>query len=272
MSAIEAAEADLLEITRVACLDDDADYRLLVGLALDAAEGFELVAASTVDDLALAELARTEPDVVLLDVTRGSRGIAMLPRLAAPHAQIIALVSFDADDLRGSLTHAGAIGQIAKRTRPSALAGEIRTMIAMLELVARAVDGIQAVATELDAELTSGRQARTFVDAALREWGCDDLADTVTLLISELVANAVMHARSSTEIRVLLHPGCVRLEVADHDPTIPKRRVTDPESPSGRGLALVEQLSRSWGIEPTSTGKCIWFEVDRPDRDARGEP
>jgi anti-sigma regulatory factor (Ser/Thr protein kinase) len=216
---------------------------------------------------------------VLIDVTRGGRGVGFVARVrqAVPSAAIIALAGFDADDLRATLSHAGTVGQLAKRVRPTALAGEIRAMVGVLQIVSDAVARVDTVGTTLAAHAASGREARSFVSTALEHWACGDLAQTVSLLVSELVANAVQHARSTAEISVLLHPGCVRIEVADDDPTIPKRRLVGPESPSGRGLALVEQLSSSWGIDPTPKGKVVWFEVARPepppgggDHDGRG--
>jgi len=252
---------------RVVCLDDVSENRLLVRLGLRAAGGFEVVSEGAVDDGALVLVARTRPDVVLLDVSDGVRGMALAPQLqaAAPGAHLIALVGVDAEDVHGALVHLGVVGQIAKRTRPTVLGGEIRAMVAMLELVERAVHAVDAVGTELARDPASGRQARLFVDEALQRWGCEELADTVMLLTSELVANAVLHGRSAPEVAVRLRAGNVRIEVHDSDPTIPKRRLVGPDSPSGRGLALVELLSRSWGVEPTVTGKYIWFEVDRPD-------
>ena len=250
---------------RVVCVDDNEDYRLLVRLAFDGLDDFELVGESPCAEAdAVAVLERTRPDVVLLDVSGGSNGLELVPRLrdVCPEARVMVLTGFDADELRESLRSVGAVGQISRRVRPTQLADEIRTLGAMLEMVEGAVDRRD---TTLEADPSSSRHARRFIDEALRRWDCADLADTVTLLISELVANAVMHAHSTAEISVLLHPGCVRIEVADHDPTIPKRRTVGLESTSGRGLALVEALSRSWGIERTPTGKYIWFEVDRPD-------
>jgi DNA-binding NarL/FixJ family response regulator len=250
---------------RVVCVDDNEDYRLLVRLAFDGVADFELVGearCAAAEAVPVVEAAR--PDVVLLDVSGGTNGLGLVPRLrdACPGARVMVLTGFDAAELRDSLRSAGAVGQIARRVPPTKLADEIRTLGAMLEMIEGAVDRRD---TTLEADPSSSRHARRFIDEALRRWDCGDLADTVTLLISELVANAVMHAHSTAEISVLLHPGCVRIEVADRDPTIPKRRNVGLESTSGRGLALVEALSRSWGIERTPTGKYIWFEVDRPD-------
>lgn len=253
---------------RIGCLDNDGDYRMLVRLALADTDDFELVAEGPSNADGLAILEAHQPDVVLFDATGGGHGASCLPgiRRAVPDALPIAMVGFGADDLRGSLAAGGTVGQISKRVRPTQLPDEIKALATMLELVTGALD---QSTTELAPELSSGRQARRFVDEAMQRWDCGSLADTVTLLVSELVANAVMHAHSPAEVSVLLHPGCVRIEVADQSPVIPKRQVVDPDMPSGRGLALVEKLSRSWGIDPTPTGKCIWFEVARPDAPER---
>jgi len=90
-----------------------------------------------------------------------------------------------------------------------------------------------------------------------------DVDHTVTLLTSELVGNAVRHAGSDGRIvfHARLGPEQVRVEVADHgsgfDPEI--RHVA-----AGYGLRLVDRLASRWGVERTSGGCRVWFEVDRP--------
>ncbi|MBA2528582.1 MAG: hypothetical protein H0V19_01235, partial [Euzebyales bacterium] len=72
----------------------------------------------------------------------------------------------------------------------------------------------------IDDELTlqpsaaSPRAARQFVVAVLRRWGCEHLGDTVALLTSELVTNAVLHAGSAVGVSVARRRGGVRVEVS----------------------------------------------------------
>lgn len=104
----------------------------------------------------------------------------------------------------------------------------------------------------------SVRQARRVVSTALEEHGLD-LPDAA-LLVSELAANAVEHAR--TPFLVTVHVGrALRVEVADGSDLLPV--ITNPTAHSerGRGLAIVRALSTRWGIEFRRTGKVMWFEL-----------
>lgn len=105
--------------------------------------------------------------------------------------------------------------------------------------------------------------------ATAREWsveharsaGFDAVVDTVELLVSELVTNAVRHAGTGYELMVCPRDDGMRVEVWDDDDTIPAPiENLDPLSTSGRGLALVEALADECGAEPTDRGgKKVWF-------------
>jgi anti-sigma regulatory factor (Ser/Thr protein kinase) len=87
------------------------------------------------------------------------------------------------------------------------------------------------------------------------------VVETVELLTSELVTNAIVHARSSPELVVRLTHERVRVEVHDFSSAVPVRRDIDPYETSGRGLAIVDELARDWGVEHVPRGKRVWFEV-----------
>ncbi|CAN5567603.1 ATP-binding protein [soil metagenome] len=120
---------------------------------------------------------------------------------------------------------------------------------------------MQEVSTRLAAEVRSARAARRFVERTLVDWHCDTLIELSTLLTSELVTNAILHARSELELTVQLRSRTVRIEVRDEGGGIPTRLEVGLESTSGRGLALVETLARSWGVTPGPVGKSVWFEL-----------
>lgn len=88
-----------------------------------------------------------------------------------------------------------------------------------------------------------------------------ELADTAALLVSEVVTNAVLHARSQVHLTVDCDGRAVRVEVADSSPAAPARRSFTPNAGTGRGLLLVDELADAWGLERADDGKIVWFEV-----------
>jgi PAS domain S-box-containing protein len=113
------------------------------------------------------------------------------------------------------------------------------------------------------AEGVSG--ARRFVRAALDAVGAaPDQADVAVLLVSEVASNAVLHARTSIEVRVMAADGWIRLEVRDGSRVLPSISDHDGDGMTGRGLVLVASLASSWGARPDPAGKVVWFEVGAP--------
>lgn len=117
----------------------------------------------------------------------------------------------------------------------------------------------------LPAELRSIRAARLFVAercvaARLTDEQCDD----ALLLTSELVTNAILHGRSEVCVEVQERGRLMRISVFDENSRHPQPVAEDPDALDGRGLALVDALARSWGVEDRRLGKAVWFELARP--------
>jgi anti-sigma regulatory factor (Ser/Thr protein kinase) len=94
-----------------------------------------------------------------------------------------------------------------------------------------------------------------------RGWAATDI-ERAQLAVSELVANAVVHAHSRVTVRVNVD-GRARLEVSDTDPrAIVVPRTVEPGHQGGRGLRLVADLSHSWGVQRGTRGKTVWCEVE----------
>ncbi|MEU7434826.1 ATP-binding protein [Streptomyces sioyaensis] len=99
--------------------------------------------------------------------------------------------------------------------------------------------------------------------------GVDEpVAETLILLISELVTNAVVHTGTSAVLRMCFSGsgavvGTVRVEVADASARPPRQRHAEGDDTNGRGLELVDGLADRWGWQQEATGKRIWCEVDR---------
>lgn len=106
--------------------------------------------------------------------------------------------------------------------------------------------------------------ARLFVRNLCREWGADAVCDVAALLCSELVTNAVIHARSTVALEAAYDDARVlRIEVYDRSP---HEADLTPQQPAegaegGRGLAIVARLACRWGVDPCSPGKRVWFTL-----------
>ena len=85
--------------------------------------------------------------------------------------------------------------------------------------------------------------------------------DTVALLVSEVVTNALVHGTGQVRVRVLPLGRGVRIEVHDGSAQPPALRRASPDDEGGRGIALVERLADRWGSEPLAEGKTVWFEL-----------
>ena len=104
-------------------------------------------------------------------------------------------------------------------------------------------------------------QARQHVSTTLHQWNLDALTETTQLLTSELVTNAVLHARTSITLTIEAAGSGVRVSVTDGSPIPPAMRRHSVTSTTGRGLRLLNQLADSWSVEDTNGGKTVWFTL-----------
>jgi two-component sensor histidine kinase len=110
------------------------------------------------------------------------------------------------------------------------------------------------------------------VRTVLTLWGLADLQDDVQLIASELVANAFEHASGSDsfELEVLGRADGVRLSLVDGSAVRPLVRELNAQAPRGRGMRIVEALSTRWGADDHGSGKRVWVDVERRDRETAG--
>ncbi|MGV9854711.1 ATP-binding protein [Streptomyces sp. NPDC003442] len=109
----------------------------------------------------------------------------------------------------------------------------------------------------------SAATARRLVRTALAVWGIEHRADAATLIVSELVANAVDHTDCRV-IRVTVTrpaPDVVRIAVVDKCRTLPVPRTAGSDDERGRGLAVVEECAWRWGADRLPWGKRVWGEL-----------
>ncbi len=120
------------------------------------------------------------------------------------------------------------------------------------------------VEVEYGSDPQSVRHARSFVASTLAAWDLDDVREVALLLTSEVVTNAVVHARTAFRVAIELDEPDLIVEVTDRSPAEPVR-LPDPDLDSeeavhGRGLRLVDTLAASWGWRRAGTGgKVVWF-------------
>jgi anti-sigma regulatory factor (Ser/Thr protein kinase) len=102
--------------------------------------------------------------------------------------------------------------------------------------------------------------ARDMAVETLRGWGHDDhdWLDVVSLIVTELVGNAVRHAGGCATLD-LHSDGRTILTVTDHSPTRPRLRA--PDEHGGRGLLIIDALCPRWGVRDQETGKQVWAEL-----------
>ncbi|MFI9753391.1 ATP-binding SpoIIE family protein phosphatase [Streptomyces collinus] len=107
-------------------------------------------------------------------------------------------------------------------------------------------------------------RAREHVSALLRQWRTrDDTRHNATLLVSELVTNAVRFATGPITVRLIRAGHRLLCEVGDTGNGRPRLRRADLLDDGGRGLSIVHRLSTRWGVRWTDTGKVVWAEVAR---------
>lgn len=119
---------------------------------------------------------------------------------------------------------------------------------------------------DLDPVPESARAARQLVLESLAQVGRTDLAEAAGLLVSELVTNAIVHARTTIVLDVAVGAGGLRVSVRDGSPNMPVPRHYGRTATTGRGLELVELLADRHGTTGDGNGgKTVWFELGTPD-------
>lgn len=129
--------------------------------------------------------------------------------------------------------------------------------------IASRTAGTRSVKRNLPSSAASAGVARRFAADVMADWGAIDLVDQVSLCVSELVTNALIHTATEVQLVLRLSPSSVRVEVIDHSDRMPAMREHSESETSGRGLQIVQAVSSAWGVEPVGSGKAVWFQIDR---------
>jgi anti-sigma regulatory factor (Ser/Thr protein kinase) len=115
------------------------------------------------------------------------------------------------------------------------------------------------ITLELPRDATTPRAARrVMADAFGDQARCGELL----LCVSEVVTNAVLHARSAATMTVRRSADILTVEVRDDDPRPPVRQPRSAMATTGRGLRILDDLTVRWGSRPNGDGKVVWFDFD----------
>jgi len=116
---------------------------------------------------------------------------------------------------------------------------------------------------EFGGTIAAVAEARGFVTEQLRRWGLESLVSDAELLTSELVTNAVVHARGDViTVIVAVAEGVAEIGVSDRSSDLPEPRSRTWWAEGGRGLRLVDLVALEWGVVPVAGGKQVWFRLD----------
>jgi anti-sigma regulatory factor (Ser/Thr protein kinase) len=118
------------------------------------------------------------------------------------------------------------------------------------------------VTLTLPPEPASVASARAYVDEALDTVGIGPgTREPAVLLTSELVTNGIIHGRTDVEVRLDITEDAVRVEVIDGGAGCPVPENARPDADHGRGLMIVSRLASRWGVQLSSGGTVVWFEL-----------
>ena len=256
-----------MNVFRVVLADDVADMRFLVRASLEDSGFFEVVGEAEDGEGAIELVKEHHPDLLVLDLSMPRMdGMAALPavRDVSPGTKVVVLSSFSSRRMAQLVVERGAVGYIEKRLSQKGLVDRILEVAGLLEAVEYA---LAQAAAHFDADLRSAGQARRFLRETLDRWDCEELLDTLLLVVSELVTNAVLHAFSETDVSVQLLPDAVRVNVFDRGGGLPRAKEAERYDTSGRGLAILDAMEGDWGVdEVDGEGKVVWFEMPRLNR------
>jgi anti-sigma regulatory factor (Ser/Thr protein kinase) len=127
---------------------------------------------------------------------------------------------------------------------------------------------VSAATIVLEPVSASVPQARRFVADQLADLPTETV-DIARLLVSELVTNAVLHARTEISLTVDRGNSSVSIQVADANPLLPVVRTHGTDAGTGRGLRVLERMASRWGSHNVEGGKIVWFEIRTGSDDGR---
>ena len=123
---------------------------------------------------------------------------------------------------------------------------------------------MDGIVTLLPPRPSSAGIAREVLSWQLHEWHIESLCEDASVVVTELISNAIRHAATDVELKIVHLPHVLRLEVRDGSAQKLRRRASHEDDEGGRGLHLVDALTDRHGVDPEGTGKRVWVEMRLP--------
>ena len=114
----------------------------------------------------------------------------------------------------------------------------------------------------LPAETAAVASARRFTESCLVQWKLSHLTETMNLLVTELVTNAVVHGGTGADLKLLFDSERLRVEVRDGSTAKPRVKNYSTTATTGRGMQIVDALADRWGTTEEAPGKVVWLEFE----------
>ena len=119
---------------------------------------------------------------------------------------------------------------------------------------------------QLVGDARSAQLARRFLSDVLTDTAFAPCLHDAQIAVGEIVTNVVLHAHTDLTVTIRVDDSRLRIEVRDGSPLLPVRRRYDVDATTGRGLALVRQITVDSGAELLEAGgKVVWFVLERPE-------
>lgn len=242
----------------VLLVEDVAELRSVLREALQLQGRFDVVADVGDGGTAITAAARHQPDIVVLDLglpDLAGREVLTRLRAVAPASQVVVYTAAVSPD------HVGLVERVEGFVTKEHDVGDLVELMAGLDR--RRYD---TAVVELNPQPADVPAARRFVADQCERWGCSDLLADASIVVTELVTNAFLHAGTRCELRAGLSDRALRLQVTDYGAGMPDPGAADDLTEHGRGLLLVSALCVGWGVEALPTGgKVVWAEILRAE-------
>ena len=130
----------------------------------------------------------------------------------------------------------------------------------------------QRMSTDLEPVIGAARRSRELITEACARWDCPELAGPACIVLTEMVNNVVAHARTPMTVLLARQGDAMSVAVRDASRTAPRfGGLPAPTAYGGRGLVLIDSVSRRWGTLELGDGKVVWAVLGS-DRPVSGPP